>query len=225
MVLVTFVLTGLIGNRLLQRWQHRTWLHQQKILGREKEYASLLELTNELSAATGARLYHMRRLAAAIRSLSDAELEHRLKKYDAILIRWNEALNSYYVRLTFYTDFYEARNLEDNIQNLFAKTGINIEASIRDRRSGKRSSPVAITAIDHNLTRLQGQILQFNKGMLRTVETKRKELYLGAPVYYSEYNLLQFSTWELIKALFISEVDGHAVIRTALDLSAPNGSF
>lgn len=40
-IVVGFVLTGLIGNRLVQAWQARNWLLQQRFLGQEKEYVGL----------------------------------------------------------------------------------------------------------------------------------------------------------------------------------------
>lgn len=56
-IIVSFVLTGLIGNRLAQAWQARNWLLQQRFLGQEKEYVELKELADEIASLLGVRIY------------------------------------------------------------------------------------------------------------------------------------------------------------------------
>ena len=48
--IISFILTGLIGGRLLQKWQLRNWLNQQKFLGAEKDYIALQELFDDIVA-------------------------------------------------------------------------------------------------------------------------------------------------------------------------------
>lgn len=49
-VLLTFVLTVLVGNRFIQAWQHRNWLEQQRLLDTEKEYKALQEVFDEVAS-------------------------------------------------------------------------------------------------------------------------------------------------------------------------------
>jgi preprotein translocase subunit YajC len=43
-VILSFVLTGIIGNFLVQRWQQRNWHEQHRLLRLEKEMDELIEL-------------------------------------------------------------------------------------------------------------------------------------------------------------------------------------
>jgi len=61
-VIVGSILTGLIGNWLVQGWQQRNWLLQQRFLGHEKEYFALKDLADEIASLLGARIYQCRRL-------------------------------------------------------------------------------------------------------------------------------------------------------------------
>ncbi|WP_392354811.1 hypothetical protein V8F63_06380 [Brevundimonas sp. LF-1] len=71
MALVTTVvgalLTAVLGNRLVQFWQHRNWIHQQQFSGLEKEYVALKALTDTLVRDCGWRLEAMRNLVAALK--------------------------------------------------------------------------------------------------------------------------------------------------------------
>src|SRR5207245_734489 len=80
---LTFVLTGLLGNWFIQRWQHRNWVAQQQFLGEEKEYLALKQLWEELARLSGTRLSRMRRLVLVLRSRDDEIVKSRLADYDA----------------------------------------------------------------------------------------------------------------------------------------------
>ena len=217
-VILGFILTGLIGNRVVQQWQHRGWLRQQQFLGREKEYLALRDLSTELSTEIGRRIYQTRRLLWAIRSMPDASIDDRLKSYDESLTRWNENLGNYYVRLTLYASYYDTTDLERRIHDPFQAVGAELEAMVRVRRRGKQPDAAKIAKIDRRLNDLQGEIFVFNRDLLRIVENLRERIYFGRTVKYSKENLAVFSTWQLIKALFVSNVDTHSIIGAPSDL-------
>jgi hypothetical protein len=216
-VILAFVLTGLIGNRLLQLWQHRGWLRQQQFLGQEKEYTALRELSTELSGAISKRLYQMQRLLWAVRSLPDDVMEQRLKDYDATLTLWNESLSTYFVRLTLYASYYDTVDLERRIHEPFQRVGARLEAMVKSRRRQQPLSRSETVSLENQLNDLQGVSFQFNRDLLRVVENKRTIIYFGDSMDYSRSNIGKFSTWQLIKALFVSDVDAHTVARSSLD--------
>jgi hypothetical protein len=224
-VFVGFILTGVIGNKLLQSWQTRTWLQQQQFLGHEKDYALLRELAEQLSKEMGARLFHTKRLLMAIRSLSSEELEERVKKYDQSLITWNETLNSFYVRLTLYSHFYNASRLESEIQAAFASAGLKLEAQVRVRRMDRKADSSEVRVLDKELNVLQAKIFAYNRDLLKEVETQRALVYFGRTISYTIDNLSEFSNWDLIKALFVSNVDRHAITRPLINTSVPERTF
>jgi hypothetical protein len=220
-IVFTFVLTGIIGNKLIQSWQHRNWLQQQRLLGQEKEYDALKQLSDEIIKVAGKRLYRMRRLLAAVRSLSDDILKQRVLDYDHSLLEWNDSLGSYYVRLTFYSNYYNATYLEGYLQAPFAAAGKRIEKIIQKRNAGQAITSQEVVSIDSELNDLQARIFRFNRDLTRLVESVRRKVYFGDRISYSPNNLPKFSTWELVISLFIREVDHHSVVRPAADLHAP----
>ncbi|MDR3572031.1 MAG: hypothetical protein P4L81_07685 [Candidatus Pacebacteria bacterium] len=217
-ILLSFLLTALIGNRLLQQWQHRVWLRQQQFLGEEKEYLSLKELFPELSGAIGKRLYQTQRLYWAISALNTELVEDRLAKYDDSVVKWNDNLGSFYARLNIYADFRYSETLERSIHRPFQNVGAQLEAQVRKRRLGGTPTPAELAKLERQLLKLSATTSRFCRDLLKAVEEKRKLVYFGRRVAFSVFNLRYFSTWQLVKALFISDVDSHSIIRSATDL-------
>src|SRR5690606_19423337 len=102
-VIIGPIITGIIGNALVQRWQLRSWYAQQRQLNRKEELYQLQRLFDELSSAANARLFTLR---SFLRSLSSDEniLEERKRNYQKYLANWNKELNTFYARLTLYLD-------------------------------------------------------------------------------------------------------------------------
>jgi hypothetical protein len=219
--LLAFVLTGVIGNSLIQRWQYRAWLQQQQFLGHEKEYTALKDLSAELSKVMGARQYQMRRVILAAHALLIDEMEIRISEYTVTLKQWNEELNSYYVRLTLYADYDRAISLERMIHKPFAIIGSKIEGIVRLRRKRQPVSKPEYATIMRELDNLQAAIFRFNRDLLRNVEDIRRRVYYGENIPYSIRFLRYFSTAELIKALFIRDVDRHTVVRSSPNPKRP----
>jgi len=216
-VIVGFVLTGLIGNKLVQAWQARNWLLQQRFMGQEKEYVALKELADEIAVLLGARIYHMQRLAASLTSSSNEKLAARIADYEDILKRWNERLTSFYVRLPLLASSYLAPNLESSIQLTLVEIGANIEDQLRRRNAGDNADKKSVIKIQNRLNAIQGKAISFNKSMLRIVETRRTEIYYGRRIELNEWTLEQFSTWHLIKALFVRDINSYSIIRSSID--------
>jgi hypothetical protein len=217
-VIIGFLLTGIIGNQLVQRWQHRTWLHQQRFLGAEKEFVALRDLATELSAAISARLYKMRRLLWAVCGQDDEKLAQRLSEYDLALVNWNESLTSFYVRLAFCTHYYDSTSLERLIHEPFQQAGADLERLVRHRRNGTKVSAKQRSDLERTFNQLQAASWEFSRDLMRAVEQKREDVYEGEHVGFHRYTMDRFSTWELIKALFVREIDSFSVRRTSSDL-------
>jgi hypothetical protein len=220
-VILGFVLTGLIGNGLVQAWQQRNWLLQQRFLGHEKEYFALKDLADEIASLLGARVYHMQRLLHNLRRGSDEQLLSRVADYDDIVRRWNERLTSFYVRLPLLASYELAARLEASIQEKLARTGGNIDELVYQRRLGNAPDKNSVANLLRTLNTIQGRAINFNKDLLRIVEIRRMEVYYGEKVGFSLDNLGKFSTWQLVKALFIRDVNAFSIVRPTLDLQLP----
>jgi len=98
-VIISFVLTGLIGNYFVQRWQQRNWHEQHRVLRLEKELDELRTLINEIMELGDARNYRARRLLLSLDNESSISTE-RLMDYERTVAVWNDRFNSFCVRLT-----------------------------------------------------------------------------------------------------------------------------
>lgn len=220
--MLSFVLLTVVGNLLLQRWQHRTWVRQQQFLGQEKEYIALRELFPDLSSAIAIRLYQTNRLFWALKSQELDTVDERLVSYDSAVSQWNEKLGSFYARLTIYAHYSFTKALEDTIHNHFQSIGTQLEAAVRRRRTGKQFLAAEVAQITKRLRTLAAAHAIFSRNLLRAIEDKRKHVYFGRNVEYTIHNISKFSTWELVKALFASNVNSYAVIRPPADVRLPN---
>jgi hypothetical protein len=215
-ILLSFVLTAVIGNWLVHKWQERNWLNQQRFLGKEKEYAALKDLSEEIGRLLGSRIYHMQRLAFALRASTPEALSVRLAEYDEVVKQWNERLASFYVRLPTMVDGTFGNELEQNFQRHF----VELTSEIERLRKQKLTGSVKATDLKHlsdALNRLQGRSINFNKKLIHVVNRRRNETYIGTRLSFNSSTLHGFSNWELIKALFISDVESHSILRPPFD--------
>jgi len=216
-VIVGFLLSGLIGNWLVQRWQARNWLHQQRFLGQEKEYTALKELADEIATLMGARLYHMQRVAFTLAASRTELLTGRLIDYEAAVVKWNERLTSFYVRLALLSSSELVYRLERTIHTRFQQTGQRLDRLIQARQGGGSINTGAVSEITKELTKIQINALGFNKTVLGIVEKRKSEVYFGIRLRFSWTTMKRFSTWQLVKALFVRDVNSLSILSTTLD--------
>lgn len=220
-VILGFVLTGVVSNRLVQAWQQRNWLLQQRFLGHEKEYVALKDLSDEISSLLGARIYQMQRLLHNLQRSSDQSLRHRIADHDDIVKRWNERLTTFYVRLPLLASYDLAARLESSIQDNLVKAGANIDELVYQRRLDHVPDKTRVANVLRTVNTIQGRAIKFNKELLRIVQVRRRQVYYGEKIDFSLYNIEKFSNWQLVKALFIRDVNSFSIVRPTLDLELP----
>lgn len=221
-IIIGFILTTVIGGYLIQKWQQNNWHIQQKFLGREKEYIALKELTDELSSLLGARIFHMKRMVLSTRMPND-EFFARVPEYSEITKRWNERLTSFFTRLTILASHSFTQRLEGDLQSRLVNIGMLVDRIITDRKS---DHPISSSRVDFALTSLnslQGMASRFSRDLLKLVEARREEVYYGVYIEYRPRNLHRFSTWDLVKSLFVRDIDSYAILRPAVDSDFPSG--
>jgi hypothetical protein len=211
-IVVGFGLSGLVGTRLLQGWQLRSWLMQQRFLGHEKEYVALKELADEISSSLGIRIFHMQRMLRMLGNTVDDDFVSYHEAYRESVERWNERLTSFYVRLTMLAETNFALRLERSIQNSLVPASSIIDALIRDKKANRPVSRKLIRSVRDDVNRLQGKAIGFNQSLLRAVQQRRTDIYYGKRIAFSVENLRYFSTWRLVKALFVREVNLHSIV-------------
>src|SRR4051794_23033106 len=61
-VILSFILSGIIGNRLIQRWQQRNWRVQHSLEATEKNLEALRIIADEITRFADARIFRSRRV-------------------------------------------------------------------------------------------------------------------------------------------------------------------
>jgi hypothetical protein len=219
-IILTFVLTGIVGNFLVYRWQHRNWINQQKFSGEEKHYFALLALWEELMNLTAKRLWRMRRLLAVL-TADNKKIEERLNEYSDVLSEWNEKFHSMSVRLTLYASWNLTFQLETELQRSFSNTGLQLERLAKTRLTTGAVNRTLLAELHGRFEELSREVFVFNRSTLRAVQAQRSRTYHGVEVEFTRSNLDQFGTWELLKALFKPGIAPLRVVRSASDLYGP----
>jgi hypothetical protein len=185
--------------------------------GRRERVLALKDLFPEISSAIGTRLYQTQRLFWALKSQSEA-VEERVKLYDAAVTEWSGRLGSFYARLTINANYKYTLDLERKLHIPFQAIGAQLEAEVRRRRAGGTITKTKTDALEKELTALSGSQVSYSRDLLSAVEDKRKSVYFGRRIPFNERTMTKLSNWELIKALFIRDIDSHAVVRSTTDL-------
>lgn len=209
-ILLTFLLTSLAANKLVQAWQHRNWLKQQRLIDSESRHKAAEATFDELSSLMGKRHYRMLRLAFALRRSEKELTSRRFSEYDEALVSWNDRLSVLYAKLAMYLEWNLTRQLEEVIQKRFASIGSNLERLAHAKLADQQISAKDITAAENELNGLQGEIVSLNKRILAFMDSSRARLYSEPEM--SAHNLDSFPTWELFKALFQPRVKRDKII-------------
>jgi hypothetical protein len=218
------VIAALVTNYLIQRWQARNWLTQQRLLGHEKKYINMATLFSDISDTASRRLTEMFRLVDSLDFDEDDRVKKRLEDYDAALKSWNEKLNGIFVRLTALMGHSEARRLEQEVHASFRQAGTKLEALTRLRLKGSKISRAERSKVKVELDHIQGLLRNFNYDFLNIIELEHTDIFYGRFVDFNATNLETFSNWELFKALFQKRVERPRIFRAPLDLPAPAGN-
>jgi hypothetical protein len=111
--------------------------------------------------------------------------------------------------------------LESFLQTKLQAASATIEELLYQRRTGLVPEKNVVIGASKALMAIQANAINFNKELLRIVESRRIEVYYGTKINFSSSNIEKFSTWQLVKALFIRDVDAYSITRPTLDLQLP----
>jgi hypothetical protein len=224
-VVLTFALTGLLGNWLLQQWQQRNWLNQQRFLGEQKNYENLKELCEEIVHVSNNRLWKMRRLLSAIRSSVADTIDLRINEYDKALGEWNESLPRFLVKLRFYAAYDLAIRMEDPLQRVFVAMGANLERLARVKLTGGTIPQDNLDIVSMGLNDLGGLVIAINRDLWNCLTIQKTKTYYGKRIQLSEDTLEKFPLWELVKGLFQPRIKPLSIVRPPTDLTPPLGGW
>jgi hypothetical protein len=96
-IIVSFLLTVVLGGTLSYYFQGRTWNHQRSANLSDRELQKADAVCRQVSNLQDKLLYRMVRLYHALRSADESDgrriAEAQLKKYDETLFEWNDQRN------------------------------------------------------------------------------------------------------------------------------------
>ena len=214
-VLAGAIVTGIVGNFLVQRWQLMTWRLQQRQLANQAELAQLKKLLEEISIKSADRYNAMRRLIDSLAPNSFQSSDNATIAYQEQLAIWNGSLNSIYVRIRLAVNYGYALRFEQDVHTPFYSAGRAIERVLRQRQRGTTPSWSDLKEPKAQMDRVKGATYIFLRNLTDIVERRREEIYIGRRIPYEIAYLKEYSLFELVKAVFTSRVDCFYVIRPA----------
>lgn len=221
-VLTGAFMTAIVGNWLVQNWQQRNWLRQQLYASYERDFSTLKTLADDIAEAMSSRLQAMRQLNYDTHRGTGEQFAKSLDQYRIVLEYWNKKLPVFFKNITLYAKYEYTYYLENMIHAGMVSSGRRLEQAVRNRNS-KVSSPHLYGQIDGELNRIQGMCFNLNRDILKYIQDKDFQFKFGRKINYSPCNLDEFTNIELIKALFVSRIELHAILRSPLDLPHPGG--
>src|SRR5260221_5193275 len=169
-VLVGAIVTGVVGNFLVQRWQLRSWREQQRQMGYQAELEELKSLLGEISTKAADRHNAMRRLVGSLAPQSRAETGAALADYQQQVTIWNATLNSFYVRIRLAVDYGATLRFERDVHRFFVEAGRSIEQVLRSRAGGVETNWSDLIEPKEKLNVLQGKLFSFLRDLTDEIE-------------------------------------------------------
>ena len=80
-VVLTFILTIVVGGKIVEARQQDSWIAQKRLSGQEKEYFELKTLCDEIASSINTRVYAMRRLALQLIAYAQDYDKDAMKDY------------------------------------------------------------------------------------------------------------------------------------------------
>jgi hypothetical protein len=175
----------------------------------------LKNLLSEISTKAADRQNAMRRLVGSLAPQSRLETGQALSDYQQQLTIWNATLSSFYVRIRLAADYAEAIRFERDVHTCFVDAGRSIEQVLRSRADGVKPNWSDLIEPKEKLNILQARLFAFLRDLADEIERRREEIYFGRKLKLALENLGEYTTLELLKALFTVDVDSLYVIRPA----------
>ena len=198
---LSVLLSGVLVNWLVNRWQHRNWINQQRLTKAVNDLQELKRLSETIRALADARNYRARKVCRSIGIVSPEDLKELRQQHDLAVTNWNDQWNYFSVGLTIYADFIAfSKRLEDGIQSRFVRAGGLLKYCL-DRQSDQ-SLPSAKKELEGVLNSISGEVFNFSRDLQNLIRAKEKLAYEDPKENVTADNLDQISTLGLIKALF-----------------------
>jgi hypothetical protein len=210
--ILAFVLTGVFGTWIAHSWQARAAKETRFFEASKSTHQSMVDAANKISDITARRIYAMQRLCLLDQSSENYKVV--VDDYHKVIVQWNENLLKMEINvLTLFNNSYvsDFEQLQSEFKDLSAHVSNVIKGN------GRSSKVDTLKKINI----LRGKMSFFVRGMLKEAGFLHRQMHFGVRVDYERFNLDRFSTTQLFKLLFVSSVQGEAVVRSPSDFGRP----
>ena len=167
-ILITFLLTSVLGAWLAKRHQHRNWLHQKDVSDREEERRVAETIFLEISQLMDRRLYRMRQVLWSLNRGDAARIAQKMEEYRQILYDWNDNNNKNLSRLEQYFGPEKRRHFEFRISRDFIFIGMLLEKWYQGNDS---HSPFKV--MFEKIDGLNALVYNFDKELLLAIQSNK----------------------------------------------------
>jgi hypothetical protein len=195
-IIITFILTGVLGALLSQRIQKKNFLYQVKITKTQKESERLKELASNIEKDAGMRIFYGRNIIENFISNNKDEVEKLRPDYRQSVVHWNENLSSYYIELRSLNLTHLAIDLEKNVHNNLFDVHRIIDDAIR------KDKKLNLSKLGEKHSLAFDGLRKISKELINISDEKWSSIKNGNSEHLNQNNLHKASFYTLIFALF-----------------------
>lgn len=212
--ITTLVFTGVIGNKIIIKFQRDNWLYQQKFQNNEKDLKEFEKVVAEINSLISSRISRMR-IYIDEKISNDGEVEDATRAgYIKLKDEWNDKLNNFYHFLFTHESTDLSIYLEKEIQETFVSIHYDMRhAGVNELRKSNTMN---------KLNLLSNKSSNLMKLMEERKKQKRSSIYDETKIFFTKENLDEFSTFFMLKALFFRFPNANSISRSPFSSNVPS---
>ena len=187
-ILLSFLLTTVIGGLLTWVFQTRSWEHKWKLESAERKQEEAFTAFEEISSLLDERLYSLFQLVIWTEQTDSVRFYHALKDYRMTLKNWNNNISRSLAKLHFYYSKELRSEFDDVIGKKFVELGELVEASVRYRHKIylDKDTPVALELgiIRKDIQQLRKRVETYNLKLLNSVQEVETRTFQNMKISY-----------------------------------------
>lgn len=212
--ITTLVFTGIIGNKIIIKFQRDNWLYQQKFQNNENDLKEFEKVIAEINSLISSRISRMRIYIDEKISNNGKVEETTRAGYIKLKDEWNDKINNFYHFLLTHDSTDLSLYLEREIQERF----VLIHNDMRHADVKKLKSDETM----NKLNLLSNKSSHLMKLMEERKKQKRSNIYDETKIYFTKESLDEFSTFFMLKALFFRVPNTHSISRSPFSSNVPS---
>ena len=201
-LLITVLLTGILGGALSFAWQRRQWLFEQKFQRLTADHEKQIQIVRALFRLIHKRIFSTRLYSDALISGPVNSIPEERRLYREAVATWSEESPGLIMQIRVHYSYSLAIDIERTFQEQFSRIdGLLRRMQLAFEANGSRS-PLLAVRVDGMLHALNAQAQELMTSLLRRAEANKAVIEERPEISYSNIDVL--SHVYLIKALFKS---------------------